>query len=586
MTATPIWFGPEDRPLLGFFHPPASGRARAGVVICAPFDRDYMHGHYALRLLAEQLADLEMCVLRFDYDGTGDSAGSPDDPDRVAAWLGSVAAAVEYLRSAGAPSTVLIGMRIGATLAAAVAERDGGLDGLVLWDPVASGRAYLSEQRALNALSFGEPASREDGSVETPGMLFDAATVRDLSSLDIGRTAGPLARKVLVLSRPDRLSGRLAKRLDLPHVDWAEASGQAELMDVGSPNQVLPYQAIDRIGEWVTSIVPASTRSVRSPEPAGKAIVDHGTGGVPVVETPTFVGPSGLFGIVTEVPGRTSGLTAVFPNVANEHRIGPARLWVELARAWALAGVRSLRFDLSGLGDSPTRRPEQRRFVTRAPEAFDDMVEACRAVASDGSDIVLIGLCASGYQVLDSAFDVLPKGVVSINPILSFRPPELVGGDVLDPRRHIAIPRRSAIQVFHGNGPTARLQQRFPRLYARARDLSETVEGLMAAPSGRPAVWLQKLTAQGVNVLLVCGEREARPIKVSGMARTFRRLSRTGLYRLDLFPGLEHGLLIAEQRDQVKERVTRHVLELSGRSSRSTVHETDEPLPSPGPIPV
>jgi alpha-beta hydrolase superfamily lysophospholipase len=588
-TTTPIWLGTDDRPLLGFFHTPEHGMARAGVVVCPPFDRDYMHAHYALRILAERLADLGMCALRFDYDGTGDSAGGPGDPDRVTSWLGSVTAAIDVVRAAGASSTVLVGMRVGATFAGVVAERDGGLDGLVLWDPVVSGRAYLSEQRALSALSLNSPKDQADGSVETPGMLFDSTTARDLRSLDLSRTSGPLARKVLVLPRPDRETGRLAKRLDLPHVEWAEASGQAELMDVGSPNQLIPYDAIDRIGNWVSAIAPESSSPVRCPLPAGGAVVGRGTDGTPVVETPIFLGPSGLFGVLTDVPGRTAGPTALFLNVANEHRVGPARLWVDLAREWAAAGMRSFRLDLSGLGDSPTRRPDQRRFVTRAPEAFDDVVDASRALCPDDpSAVVLVGLCASGYQALDSAFDVRPRGVVAINPILSFRPPELVAGDAPDPRRHVAIPRTAATQAFHGNGPGAGLRHRFPRLGSRARDLSEVLEGLLAAPRRRPAVWLRELTGQGVDVLLVCGEREARPVRLSGSARSFRRLDRTGLFHLDLVPGLEHGLLIAEQRAEVRERVTQHVLRLSGCSggdkSPSDVADPDVPLIGTAPV--
>jgi pimeloyl-ACP methyl ester carboxylesterase len=562
--ATPIWFGTDDRPLFGVFHTPTDGRARAGAVICPPFDRDYMHAHYALRLLAERLAEHGVCVLRFDYDGTGDSAGGPQDPDRVAAWLGSVDAALDVVRAAGAETTVLIGMRIGATFAGAVAERRRDVDDLVLWDPVTSGKAYLSEQRALSALSFTESTDRDDGAVETPGMRFEAPTVEALRAVDLTKTVGPLAERVLVLPRPEKPLARLAKRLDQPHVEWSEVTGQAELMDTGSPNQVMPYDDIDRIAGWVSSAVPATSARLQPPEPAGAATIGRLDDGTAIVETPTALGPAGLFGVVTDVPGRTGGPTAVFLNVANEHRLGPARLWVDLARQWAASGIRSVRFDLSGLGDSPTRQADQPRFVTRAPESFDDVIDVCRAVSPDDpSNVVLFGLCASAYQALDSAFDVFPRGVVSINPILSFLPPELVTGDTLDPRRHVAIPRPSAMQAFRGDGKLAGLRKRFPRLAVRGRELSEMLEALTAARERRPAAWLKKLTDAGVDVLLICGDREARPIKLSGTTWSFRRLERTGRYRLDLIPGLEHALLITDQRADVRRRVTEYMHRLA-----------------------
>lgn len=581
MSARPIWFGPADRPLFGFFHTPSESTARAGVVICPPLGRDYAHAHYALRLLAERLAEQGLCVLRFDYEGTGDSAGPAAGPERVPAWLASVAAAVDLVRAAGPSSVVLVGMRLGATLAGVAAGRLQDLDGLVLWDPVPSGRAYLSEQRALAALSLpglsdGRPAGPPDGpsddsggSVETPGMVFDAPTVAGLRTLDLLHTEGPLARRILVLARPDRQTGRLAQRLDLPHVEWDTAEGQADLMDVGSPNQVLPHGDIARVGAWIERLfdpkVPAV--AVSAPPVASGAVVARGPAGEPVVETPTSLGPAGLFGIVTEVPGHQRGPTVLLLNVANEHRLGPARLWVDLARQWALAGVRSCRLDLSGLGDSPTRRTDQRRFVTRAPEAFDDLVDACRALRpNDPGEVVLVGLCASAYQALDSAFDTHPRSVVAINPVLSFRPPELASEGRLDPRRHVALPRKSALQALHGTGDglVPRLRRRFPGLNARGRDLTEVVESLLAPRRRRPVVWLRQLAEQGVDVLLVCGEREARPVRLSGTGRSFRRLERTGAFGLALIAQLEHGLLIADHRRAVGELATRHVLRLTG----------------------
>lgn len=584
MQATPIWFGRDDRPLLGFLHAPADGSARGGVVVCPPFDRDYMHAHYALRMLAEELCDRGLCVLRFDYDGTGDSAGRADDPGRLEAWLGSVKGALETVRSTGVSSVSMVGMRIGATLAGVAAARDGNVDTMVLWDPVGSGRAYLAEQRALAALAFGgrdttpQQNGNDDAAVETPGMRFDGATARDLATLDLVRTPGPLARRILVLSRSGAPEGRLGARLDLPHVEWGEATGQDRLMDVGSPNQVLPAATIERAARWLGAAAPAAAVPLRLPAPAGPATVDHGPDGSPVVEVPTALGPAGLFGVVTEVPGRSSGPTVLFINVANEHRLGPARLWVELARRWATLGIRSARMDLSGLGDSPTRRPGQPRFVTRAPEAFDDLRDACRALSPDDpSNVVLIGLCASAYQALDSAFDVHPRGVVSINPVLSFRPPEVAGGGAVDPRRHAAIPRRPATQALHGNGPIVGLRHRVPRLAARIRNLVEGVEGLLAPRRQRPVVWLGELVARDVDVLVVCGEREARPIRLSGSARSLKRLERSGRFHLELVPGLEHGLLRSDQRLEVVELVSRYVLSLSAHWA---------PAPACDPVPL
>ncbi len=148
VTATPIWFGAHDRPLFGMLHLPEGNVARAGVVLCPPLGREDLAVHSAYRALAERLAAERIAVLRFDYDGTGDSAGSQSDPARVAAWSRSTATAMDLVRATGAPVVGAVGMRMGATLAAIEAAR-APMDALVLWDPCRTGRSFLRElQRA------------------------------------------------------------------------------------------------------------------------------------------------------------------------------------------------------------------------------------------------------------------------------------------------------------------------------------------------------------------------------------------------------------------------------------------------------
>jgi len=553
MDATPIWFGPEHRPLLGWFHCPPEGRARAGVVVCPPLGRDYIQAHYALRMLAESLAQLGLCVLRFDYDGTGDSAGDDTDPDRVASWMASVRSALGVVRAAGATSLTVVGMRFGATLAGMVVEHEVGIDGLVLWDPVVSGRAYLAEQRALSALSSTVRSPMEDGAVEAPGMIFDPDTASALRSLDLTRTTGPLARRLLVLTRPDRSAARL-ERLAMPHAEWAQATGQADLMDYGPPEQALPLQTIARVATWVAELAPAQTQEIDVPAPAGSAVVGYTSSGAAIIETPVFVAPKGLFGMLCETSDSGPGPGVLLLSVANEHRMGPARVWVDMSRRWAAAGLRCFRIDLSSLGDSPLRHPDQPRFRALGVEAFDDVTDAMRFLnADDPSDIVLVGLCSSAYQALESALDTNPRGVVAVQPVLSFRPREMETGGPMDPHRRIAMPRNSVVQAFHADGPLSGLRRRFPDLGWRIR--------LWAAPRRRPAAWLRKLSRGGVDVLLICGEWEGRAIRQGASPGTLRRLRRTGRFRFEYHPELQHGLLIASQRTTVVDMVTDHVIE-------------------------
>lgn len=590
----PIWFGPADRPLFGWFHSTADRMARAGVLLCPPVGHEYHESYSTLRLLAEKLADLGTCVLRMDYDGVGDSAGDYLDPGRAAAWLGSVLEGVAVLRRAGARSVVMVGMRTGALLAGLAAGRDGAVDGLVLWDPVLSGRAYLAEQRALNAFAVGTGTDAGTNRlVQLPGMVLTADAAAELRQLDLVKSAGALAAQVLVLTRPERGAGSLAERLAGTAVEWGDATGQSELMELGSAYGVIAYQAVDQVAAWVARVSPGTMAPLTAPAPAGQARVAGGPdgggpdGGGPdgptVRETPMALGPSGLFGILTEGARREGSPTVVFLNVANGNRTGPDRLWVELARSWAAHGLRCFRFDLSGLGDSPTRHDGQARYVSRAPESFDDITEVCAALEpADPSNVVLVGSCTTGYQVLESALEVSPRGVVAINPETSFRLPEKAVTGRADPRRRIALPRRAPLAAYYkaqheeeGSASGHRGPNILGALRAMAAPRSKAGQWLrdheraivtnlmwrlrmVNAPERRPARWLSELVSRHIDVFIVCSKNDARSLLLGVRKSLLEQLQHDGLRLVRIS---DHGFRVLEERLAVTSALTEHVLE-------------------------
>ncbi len=547
----PIWFGSEERPLFGMFHVPESGFARAGVVVCPPFGRDYQNANYTLRCLGDEMTARGFCTLRFDYDGTGDSAGTGNETQRVRSWLDSITAAVATMRASGVGSVFIVGVGLGATLAALVGEADGNIDGLVLWDPEPSGKDYLSRQRALSAMSFNVPTMTTDGSVDAPGIFIDALTAGDLRKLDLSNLSESHTR-MLVLVRPDRDATSLQNRLRGELVEWGEAIGHARMID-DVTHPAVPREAVDRIVRWVGTHAQHEPQPISVPGWTGPMSIPGPSGRSSIVETPVWVGETGLFGIVTESPVHNAGPTAIFLSVANGYRVGPARTWVDLARRWAETGLRSIRVDLSGLGDSPLRHKEQADFEWCAPEAFDDVEEVARWCSpSDPSDVILVGLCASGYQAIDSAFHLTPRGVVAINPNLSFVPPEIRDGRSLDPRRRVVMGSSQLQERFRSDSPLVRVRRTFPRLLWRAKIWK-------TAPQQRSAAWLPELDAVGSDVLIVSGKGSFMPIRYGASPRQLNELERRGRFRLAYLPELEHGLLIARQRLEVQDLVTEHV---------------------------
>lgn len=132
-----------------------------------------------------------------------------------------------------------------------------------------------------------------------------------------------------------------------------------------------------------------------------------------------LIGPrAALVGVVTEGAERPSGAprpTIVILNAGIIHRVGPSRLHVLLARELAAAGYTTLRFDLSGIGDSAARSdglPPLDAALADIREVLD-WLEATRG----GRRVILAGLCSGAMHALCYAgSDKRVVGVVLLDP--------------------------------------------------------------------------------------------------------------------------------------------------------------------------
>jgi alpha/beta superfamily hydrolase len=250
----PFFFGPSERPLFGAYHPPASPARRTGVVICNPLGQEHMRTHRALRQLALQLVRIGYPVLRFDYYGTGDSAGYLEEA-RFEGMIEDTRHALEEIRDTAAVSRItLIGLRLGASIAYVSARGRTDIDSLVLWDPIVYGREYVRELVAV-----AEPAQRDGAPLGVYGFPVTRDLVQDLDDLDLV-AAGPCgaARVVLVESPPRPESAELLAQLDSRgcrterHI--VSSGGDWEDMDrFGAA--LLPHEVIRAI---VTALTPST----------------------------------------------------------------------------------------------------------------------------------------------------------------------------------------------------------------------------------------------------------------------------------------------------------------------------------------
>jgi pimeloyl-ACP methyl ester carboxylesterase len=232
----PFYFGSSERPLFGVHHPPKGQQARSeGIVLCYPMGQEYMRAHRAFRQLANLLVRRGHHVFRFDYFGTGDSAGASDEGS-LAQWCADVGHAISELQdNASLRSVSLVGLRLGAALAALAAQGRRDVEKLVLWDPVVRGADYATELAAAAQPQL-DPAS---GTLGVLGFPLTAPLREELAALDLARLAPTGARAVEIVVSSERPAWRTL------YAAWTEAGHPARLACIPSGGN---WNEVDNFG--------------------------------------------------------------------------------------------------------------------------------------------------------------------------------------------------------------------------------------------------------------------------------------------------------------------------------------------------
>ena len=260
----PFYFGTHERRLLGVYEVARRSKASRAVVLCHPWGAEYIHAYRAMRQLAKMLTVNGSHTLRFDYFGTGDSAGDTAAGD-LSGWETDIQSAIEELKdTTGATRVSLVGLRLGATLAANVAVRVGAeVNSLVLWDPVVSGAEYLTEVHHAARRGWLLPKSAvprpadQGGGHEIMGFPLTESVAAAVKRIDLVALAPALPPWTLVVvSQPLSSHARLQSALDqrqaplaIERVDsppgWIEWPIHHPLAGT------VPVKVLQRIVEWL-----------------------------------------------------------------------------------------------------------------------------------------------------------------------------------------------------------------------------------------------------------------------------------------------------------------------------------------------
>ncbi len=456
----PIVFGPPDARVVGVLVSPsvvAESAMRSGVVICDPFGIEALAADRSMNHLTAALAREGHEVLRFAPPGLGDSGDLPAGASIVGPWRVAIDAAIDVLRSeVGCISITLVGLRVGAALAAAVASARDDVARLVLWAPVA-GRPFVRELKMLGAGVASEPCARPCGTgarpaVEAGGFGLSEASVAELAAVDPLALVRRPAAEILVVDRDDiRSAGKLMLHLTQlgAQVESPELAGYAAMrLDDPEAGEV-PTKAIEAMAAWISRAPMHADRDCARQSPETHAVSDVlaiATDGTGLVESSVRIPVNGgreLHGIVTRsAVARDNGLALVLLTTGSNPCCGAGRLHTRLARHWAGDGHTVVRLDRRGVGRSELRQlladGAAIRIATEADdcdgtcglgEAYDEThvddvaaVEQFVRTEFGAARVVLVGTCSGAYTAYRAASsehmgsDLL--GIIGVNQII------------------------------------------------------------------------------------------------------------------------------------------------------------------------
>lgn len=526
---TGMWFGAGARPLAGWWTAPHRP-SRAGVVIAPPLGYEYWSCYRSLRTLAESLARAGWHALRFDWDGTGNSAGAGDDSDRITAWRASIASAVVAMRNAGILHVALLGLRLAATLALLdAAALD--VDAVIACAPVISGARWLRELKMLGIVDPEKP-----GTVTYSGLVIDSATARDLAAIDLAKAAPPEARRTLLVTRSEAANS--------PFIDAMRANGRAldvhtcesmqSMLEAPAGEDALPNSFVEPIIQWLG----ASPVSASGAQPPLEQTAEISWSGGTALATLTTI--AGLAAVCTQARDFQPDTVVVFLNSGADPHIGPGRAWVEYSRELALHGYACVCADFTAFGESPdSNRPPGRPYD---PHCVDDTVRLVAALHSRYRRVVLAGLCVGAWIALRTALDVRVEGVFALNPLLWWKP----GLPII-----IRVPDTIAWRA------PMRKRQHLLKQFG--------VWSLLDAFGVWPMAsrWLVALSRKRVPVMLSYAEGDDGLAHLRDCcSRCIERESRRGYLTLEEVPGIDHPMFRLWRRRAIVDQMLRFLASL------------------------
>jgi len=236
------------------------------------------------------------------------------------------------------------------------------------------------------------------------------------------------------------------------------------------------------------------------------------------------------------------------------HNVGPYRMYVDIARKLAEQGMSSLRFDISGIGDSlgvGTAGKSIDRAAAEASEAMDYLAEK-HAI----KHFILFGLCSGADDSIQAALnDKRVKGVITLDGLgyktlqFKLRHALLLAKKMLRPDKWI--------NKFKSLGGGSKLAPASLAMGTDVREYPETVE--------QATEELQQLIDRNTQLHFIY----TGGTYYYNYARQFYDMlpdvNWKGTESTEFFPHMDHVVTLCEDRKQLVDHVTAKALEMASR---------------------
>jgi pimeloyl-ACP methyl ester carboxylesterase len=266
-----------------------------------------------------------------------------------------------------------------------------------------------------------------------------------------------------------------------------------------------------------------------------------------------------LVGVVTSAaPGNPDKPGVILLNPGIVHRVGPGRIYVKIARALAAQGFTSLRFDLSGIGDSSVRldnRPFEESSVDEARAAMS-FLRATRGI----NRFILLGGCSGATVSLETA-RADRRAIAGILINFPARVDEEGTSDRNDSHYYLnfaLLSLKSWRNLLTGQSDYRRVGRALVQGFKR--DFVERKEPSGSDRRFRKILW--DLAERGVSLTFICskGDPLQRDLREAG-GIDLKRLCAAGKVACDVIPRSDHTFSALYDQERLVDAIIRRASE-------------------------